>query len=167
MDQLRIKTEMDKFKSNGTKLNTSQINNSQDSSNKRATKSTINKPELPKPKPDQSTSTSTTTTNDLTHNSIDSGSASANSIFNLKSPPPSTASKHFYSSPCSNVMAPPATPKLTTPFNRLHKRTLSNSLIDLNTSYGNSSRSSNNQGQNTLQRAGSECSLVNSSTTVI
>jgi len=57
----------------------------------------------------------------------------------LKNGNPGTRAGHKKSSPGLTSMAPPATPSIKQPvssFNRLHKRTLSNSLLDLNSSGG-------------------------------
>jgi hypothetical protein len=93
----------------------------------------------------------------------------------------SLSSKAARPSVSTNLMAPPATPNIKQMSNsfggdRLHKRTLSNSLLDLNSSGGSGSNSgpmfsySNTHSktagikQFTLQRTGSQCSLTTNNT---
>lgn len=142
MEQLRIKTELDKFKPNNTirkKINMSQITTHLNT--------------------DKNDSTITSSKTKTTKSSSNKDSKHDNETVNKS----------------SSFMAPPQnmpTPKLSSnTFNRLHKRTLSNSLLDLNIncSNQNSPSSKNLLNRNTTQpitlhRTGSECSLMTSNT---
>lgn len=141
MEQLRIKTELDKFKTNSL---TNKINSNQIASHLTDANTCLND--------SGKTKQSSAKTGDM------KGTRNKSSANN-----------------CSSLDTPPGAKTATTNNgfngnNKLRKRTLSNSLLDINSVSSSSKSSASKQSgskQLTLQRTGSECSLMTNNTVVI